>query len=271
MTLAVSRPAAHAGSARVAASVRRVIALALAEGVLLRRNPMALFMVAVMPVTLVALMRASVPPELVEAGGLGASVVTSLVGATLILVVYYNLVTAVVSRREELVLKRLRTGELGDAEVLTGVVAPAVAIAWAQVLLGAIAAATVFGLPRPAAPLLAVVAVLGGTVVFVLLALASAAVTRTVHLAELVTSPVLVASLALSGVMLPVEQLPVPLAQVAQLLPLTPVISLLRLGLSPAAGDPGVGGVLFPLLVLGAWIVGGLLLTRRHFGWEPRR
>ena len=37
------------------------------------------------------------------------------------------------------------------------------------------------------------------------------------------------------------------------------------------AGDPGVGGVLFPLLVLGAWIVGGLLLTRRHFGWEPRR
>jgi ABC-2 type transport system permease protein len=39
--------------------------------------------------------------------------------------------SGLVARREELALKRLRTGEATDAEILAGTVAPAVAIAWA--------------------------------------------------------------------------------------------------------------------------------------------
>jgi ABC-2 type transport system permease protein len=44
-------------------------------------------------------------------------------------VVFYNVVIALVARREELVLKRLRTGEVRDAEILAGTAAPAVALA----------------------------------------------------------------------------------------------------------------------------------------------
>ena len=278
MSTATYTPTAAARPSSAAAVIRRVAALARAELLLLRRNPMALLVSAVMPVAMVVVFRMSMPPEMATGGNVGGFIVTSLTGATLILVVYYNLVTALVARREELVLKRLRTGELTDGEILTGTVAPAVAIAWGQILLGVITAAAVFDLRAPVNALLILVALGGATLAFVLLALVSAARTRTVQLAELTTTPVLVASLALGGLMLPIEHLPVPLAQIAQLLPLTPVVTLLRLGLTGAAGDGQAASLAGsfsaaagPLLVLTAWIVVGLWLARRWFHWEPRR
>jgi ABC-2 type transport system permease protein len=87
-------------------------------------------------------------------------------------------VTTLVARRDQLVLKRLRTGETTDGEILAGTAAPAVAIAWTQIAVAGVAAAAVSGLARPANAVLAVVALAGGSVVFVLLAVVSAAVTR---------------------------------------------------------------------------------------------
>jgi ABC-2 type transport system permease protein len=276
MTTATYATASH--PSRAAAAIRRITALARAEALLLRRNPMALLVAALMPVAMVMLFRVSMPPEVTAGGSVGGFVVTSLTGATLILVVYYNLVTALVARREELVLKRLRTGELSDGEIIAGTVAPAIAIAWGQILLGLVAAVAVFGLRMPTNPFLVVAGVGGGTAAFVLLALVSAAATRTVHMAELTTTPVLVASMALSGLLLPVEQLPGPLGQVAQLLPLSPVVTLVRLGLTGGTGDGQVvgfagsfGPAVVPLLVLAAWVAVGLWLAQRCFRWEPRR
>ena len=260
------------------AAARRVSALSRAELVLLRKNPLALLVTAAMPVGLVVLLRLSVPPELAGLG-LGAFLVTSLTGATLILVVYYNLVTTLVGRREDLLLKRLRTGELSDGEIITGMLAPAVVIAWGQILLGAVAAVIVFGLGVPVNPFLVVAAMVGGTALFALLALATSGVTGSVRSAELTTTPVLIASLALSGLMLPVQFLPDPLAQIARVLPLTPVVELLRLGLTgttPGGGQtvdlPASFGAAVPsLIVMAAWIAAGLAMTRRWFRWEPRR
>ena len=221
--------------------------------------------------------RASVPDSAGSLGG-GAPVVTSLTAFTLLFVVYYNLVTALVARREELVLKRLRTGETSDAEILAGTAAPAVAIAWGQILIGALVAVTAFGMGLPTNPALVLAAIVLGTAVFVLLALASTALTRNVEMAQLTTTPVLVAPLALSGLLFPVDVLPEPLQRLGQVLPLTPVVDLLRLGFTgtttqeatvdlAASFGPAVG----PLLVLAGWVVAGLWATRRWFRWEPRR
>lgn len=259
-------------------AARRVLALSRAELVLLRKNPLALLVTAALPVGLVFLLRRSVPPEMAGVG-LGAFLVTSMTGATLILVVYYHLVTALVGRREDLLLKRLRTGELSDGEILAGMLGPVVLIAWGQVLLGTVAAVAVFGLTMPVYLVLVVVAIVGGTAVFALLALATSGVTRSVRAAELTTTPVLIVSLALSGLMLPVQFLPEPLGQIARVLPLTPVVELLRLGLTgttaggQAVGPPAVsfGVAVPPLVVLAAWGAAGLLMTRCWFRWEPRR
>jgi ABC-2 type transport system permease protein len=275
--VSVVAPAASTVRHPSAAAVRRVAAVARAELLLLRRNPMALVTVALMPAVMVLLFRASVPAE--PAGrGVGPSLLTSLIGATLLLVVYYNLVGALVARREELVLKRLRAGELGDGEILAGVVTPAVAIAWGQLAVGAVAAALAVGLPRPVNPVLVLLALTGGTATFALLAVASTALTRTVQLAELTTTPLLVASLTLSGLLFPLEQLPAPLQDLARILPLTPVVDLLRLGLAGTAPDGtalGAAATWRPGMVaagvLAAWMAVGYWLSRRYFRWEPRR
>jgi ABC-2 type transport system permease protein len=253
-------------------SARRVASLARGEALLLRRNPIALLNALALPAALVLFVSKSLPDS---AGGVG--VVTSLTAFTLLFVVYYNLVTALVARREELVLKRLRTGETSDAEILAGTAAPAVAIAWGQILIGVLAAVTVFGLGMPTNPGLVLAAVVLGTVVFVLLAAASTALTRSVEMAQLTTVPVLVLPWLLSGV-IPLDQLPEPLQRLAQVLPLTPVVDLLHLGLTgTTAGGASVGlaasfgPAVVPVLVLAAWVAAGVWATRRWFRWEPRR
>jgi ABC-2 type transport system permease protein len=258
-------------------SAPRIASLARGEALLLRRNPVALLVALATPVAMVLMTRAGVPDP-TRSAARGAAVVTSLTAFALLFVVYYNLVTALVARREELVLKRLRTGETSDAEILAGTAAPAVAIAWGQLLIGALVAVAAFGLGRPTNPALVLAAILLGTAVFVLLALASTALTQNVEMAQLTTTPVLVAPLALSGLLFPTDLLPESLQRLGQLLPLTPVVDLLRLGLTgtttqgasvdlAASLEPAVG----PLLVLAGWVVVGVWATRRWFRWEPRR
>jgi ABC-2 type transport system permease protein len=258
-------------------SARRIASLARAEALLLRRNPIALLNAAALPVVMVLFVRTSLPNG-AGSGGVGAQVVTTLTAFTLIVGVYYNLVTALVARREELVLKRLRTGETSDAEILAGTAMPAVALAWGQILIGVLAAATVLGVGMPANPGLVLVAVVLGTAVFVLLAAVSTALTRTVEMAQVTTMPVLLVPTILSGAIFPLEDLSDPLQHLANVLPLTPVVDLLRLGLTGTTRDGAsvdligsFGPAVVPVLILAAWVAAGMWATRRWFRWEPRR
>ena len=93
------------GSAR-----RRVLALAAAETRLLLRNRTAVVSSVLLPMALVA----AVAGITVSNGGTvdGPGLTASAIGVTLTFVTFYNLVTTFVARREELVLQRMRTGEL---------------------------------------------------------------------------------------------------------------------------------------------------------------
>jgi ABC-2 type transport system permease protein len=259
-------------------SGHRVAALFRAEGVLLRRNRVALLNALVLPAALAGWLKASGLDAGVSRGMGAAMLVTGLTAFALLLPVYYNLVTALVARREQLVLKRLRAGESTDAEILAGTAAPAVALAWIQVAVAAVAAVAVFGMNRPANALLVLAALILGTAVFVLLAAVTAAVTRTVEMAQLTTAPVLMLSFAFGGLLFPLSGLPGPLRSLGQALPLTRVLDLLRLGLTgtaPGGGHLGLaatfGAAAVPVLVLAAWIAAGGWAARRWFRWEPRR
>ena len=256
----------------------RVAALFRAEGVLLRRNRVALLNALVLPAALAGWLKASGLDAGVSRAIGAAMLVTWLTAFALLLPVYYNLVTALVARREQLVLKRLRAGESTDAEILAGTAAPAVAVAWVQVAVAAVAAVAVFGMNRPANALLVLAALILGTAVFVLLAAVTAAMTRTVEMAQLTTAPVLMVSFAFGGLLFPLAGLPVPLRSLGQALPLTRVLDLLRLGLTgtaPGGGHLGLaatfGAAAVPVLVLAAWIAAGGWAARRWFRWEPRR
>ena len=260
---------------RLRGSVRRVGALARAEALLLRRNPIALLNALGTPLVGVVLLNAF-PPQGDAAPLPSAGIAVTLTAFALLFTLYYNLVTTLVARREELVLKRLRSGESSDGEILLGAAAPAVAITWWQCIVGVVAAMVLVGMGVPVNPILVVAAVVLGTVVFVLLAAASTAMTRSVEMAQLSTLPVVVISMVLGG-LFPVGMLPGPVQWVAQVLPLTRVVDLLWLGLTGATRDgttsgewAATGGIPAALLVLAAWVIAGAVASRRFMRWEPR-
>ncbi len=254
----------------------RIMALARAEAVLLRRNRTALLTALLLPAPMVYGFKTL--PGAAGPGGAGAAFLTGLTAFALLFAVYYNLVTTLVARRDQLVLKRLRTGETTDGEILAGTAAPAVAIAWTQIAVAGVAVVALAGLARPANAVLALVALAGGSAVFVLLAAVSAAMTRSVEMAQLTTLPVLIVPFAFSGLVFRLAVLPEPLRWVADALPLTPVAELMRLALTGTAGDghhlgltANFAAAVVPVLVLAAWTLAGGWAARRWFRWEPRR
>jgi ABC-2 type transport system permease protein len=255
---------------------RRVRSLSSAEMRLLWRNKTAVFTALAMPVGMVLITVASGVQDATDVG-MGPFVVLALTAFTLLFVVYYNLVAAYVARREDLVLKRLRTGEATDREVLLGMAAPSVVVAIAQIVVGIVAAAAFLDFGRLVNPLLIVVGVGGGAVVFVLLAAASTAFTRNVEIAQITTLPVAVVSMMFSGLLLPLDVFPAAGEQVARLLPLTPVVELVNLGFTGTAGAAApmdlvatFGEAIVPVAVLVAWTLTGVYAVRRWFRWEPR-
>lgn len=234
----------------------RAVAVGQAELKLFWRNRTALFNSLVLPLLIV--------PLLMSVDADGVPLVIGLIGFVLVMAVYYNLVTTFVARREELVLKRLRVGELTDPEILLGASLPSVVVALGQMVLFAVIVGVMAGVALPSRPWFLVVGVVGGVLVFVLLAAVSSAFTRTVEMAQVTSLPVLMACMLGSGLFIPLSVMPEGVASVLRLLPLTPVLDLLRAGWQD-------GPVLQPMIVLAVWIGLGTYAVRRWFRWDPRR
>ena len=252
---------------------RRVGTLAAAETRLLARNRTAVVNSVLMPLLLVGFV-AVVGGD----GLLRVDLLVAAVGFTLVFLTYYNLVITYVARREDLVLQRLRTGELTDAEVLTGTAAPTLLVTAVQIGLVAAGVAVLGRWTAPVDPVLPVLAVLLGATVMVLLAAASTTFTRTPESAQITTLPVVMGATALSGLFFPLSVLPEGLATVARLMPLTPVVELVQLGLAGRTWDGEVvAGIelweaaLGPLGTLLAWTAIAGFVTARWFRWAPRR
>lgn len=255
----------------------RIASLGRAEMLLFWRNRTAAFTALVLPLSAIGVYSTmdGVAPDNVPAN---AFMLTGLLAFVVLFVVYYNLVTAYVARREDRVLKRLRTGEVRDVEILTGTAIPALVIAFAQTAVALAVGALVLDLPLPVNPIVLIVGLLAGVGLFVLLAAVSTAFTRTVELAQVSTTPIVIVCLLGSGAMVPLDTLPAPVAQIARFVPLEPVVELVRLGWVGSTGTAapvGFGGAFVaaavPLAILVGWIGLGLVGLRRWFRWEPRR
>ncbi|MFI1394678.1 ABC transporter permease [Streptomyces sp. NPDC020681] len=248
----------------------RLTALGRAELTLLVRNRTALAVALAMPAFMVVpLMSALDGMDLSDAGmSVGEAVMTGGFGIVLILVVHLNLVSAYVARREELVLKRLRTGEVPDHEILVGTALPAAGVALVQCVLLVVAGVAFLDLDAPRRPELLVLGVLLGMVLMAALAAATASLTRTVESAQLTTMPMFLISLPGSGLVVPLEVLPERMASVCELLPLTGVMTLVRAGWLGGAGAMDVLGAALTAL---AWTVISVFAVQRWFRWEPRR
>jgi ABC-2 type transport system permease protein len=254
----------------LAPAARRLRALARAELTLLGRNRGAVTTALLVPLALPFSLRHAIDQIDLKALGLTAGTVmlTAAIGFSFLFAVYTPLVSAFVARREELVLKRLRTGELGDAEILTGTALPAVGLGLAQSLLLAAACTALLDTGAPKAPYLTVLGLLLGLVLSAALAALTASFTRTAESAQVTALPLVLVSMMGSGMAIPTEVMPDRLASVCELLPLSPATRLVRAGWT---GDLSAYGALGTLATALAWTVVAVFAVGRWFRWEPRR
>ncbi len=275
---APTAPATTAPGARAASDrLRRVAALARAETTLLVRNRTALFNALLLPLVMVGFFTL--------VGGLGdadpvvaaTSVLTSLVSVCLLFVVYYNLTTTYVARREDRVLQRLLTGECTRPEILAAAALPALLVTLAQVVVGYAAVSLLVEPPGMANPVLLVVGVCGGALLFALAGAATSGFSRTVESTQLTTLPVVLVVLPFAGIFGAPGQSGA-LWEVARFTPLRPVVELVWLGVAGIDADGRTlpfaetfAAAALPVGVLAAWTVLAVLGTRRWMRWEPRR
>lgn len=257
----------------------RVIALAKLEMTMLIRNKTALFnALALGPLMVVLINSFQIPGMDTDRLSVVTNLVASLVVFAIVFAGYYNLCTTAVARREELMLKRLTTGELQRWEVLTAMAAPALFVILAQVLLGGVAIAVLIGMPTVVNPVLLVLGLVLGFAALAVLGYATAIITRTVEAAQITTLLPLAVLMFLSGATLPLQLMPDALRTVAELTPLAAANQLMTLGLSGTAADGStvdfvqsfVSG-LQPTIVLLAWTAIGGYLVQKKMPWEPRR
>ena len=188
--------------------------------------------------------------------------------------VYYNVLSQFVNRRDELVLKRLRTGETSDAELLASIALPGAALALGALLLS-VPVAVALGEPLPLNPVVIAVTGLVTVVLFAAFAFWTAAWTRNAEAAQLTSAPVIL--LAVFGQMS--VAFPESVQRWVDLTPGAAMTDLVRVGWF-GFGEPGTERTLDfaetwtaagqPLLVLVAWTALAVWLAARSMHWEPR-
>jgi ABC-2 type transport system permease protein len=174
-----------------------------------------------------------------------------------------NLGIATAYERGYGVLKRLGGSPLGRSGLVAAKLGVVVAIALAQVG-GLIAVATlVLGWrPGPDASVLAVaVTTVVGAAAFAGLGLTIASTLRP-EAALVVANVLFLLALGFGGAVVPMDDLPAPLADIVRVLPMG--------ALSEAfASALGSGGALAaPLAIVGAWAIASLLVAARTFRWD---
>ncbi|MBM7170450.1 ABC transporter permease [Streptomyces sp. G44] len=247
----------------------RMRALARAELTLLGRSKGTLFAAMFVPFVLPFSMRQAAEEMDLKGTGLslGTVVLPSALGFSLLFAVYSTLTGVYVARREELVFKRLRTGELRDAEILAGAALPSVSIGIVQCLVLSAGCAVLLDAGAPSAPHLVVLGIAAGLVMFAALAAVTGSFSRSTESAQVMSMPLIFVSMFGSGLFIPFEVMPDKVAAVCELLPLSPVIELIRGGW---AGHLSTGETLGALATAVAWTLLSVFAVRRWFRWEPR-
>ncbi|HIW95105.1 MAG TPA: ABC transporter permease [Candidatus Corynebacterium gallistercoris] len=259
--------------------------LAIAEWKQFRRNKVILSMVLITALGVPALMMGTLStdtPEDARASG-GIALELFLLLAAL-LVLYYSVLSMTTTRRDEGVLKRLRTGEATDVQILMAICAPSTIF----VLIAGIAMpglVLAMGSAIPVNPALYVVALVLSVVVAASLAFITSAFTKNAEAAQITSMPIVVLGMASqSGVR---GLMPDNAQQIIDNTPFALLMDLVNLGWS---GNPGAivlsgtdagftpmaagdvwqeGGIMVAKLL--AWCVVLVVAAKHYMQWETRR
>lgn len=257
-----------AGAPARTTSVGRMTALGRAELTLLGRNKGMLFTAMIVPLVLPFSVYSTAKDKLSGTGlSLGEMLLPAAIGFALLFAVYAAATNVFVVRREELVLKRLRTGELRDAEILAGAALPSLLIGIAQSVVVSVAFILLFDQGAPKAAHLMVLGVLLGVALAAACGAVTASLSRTAESSQVMSLPLVIVSMICSGMTVPLSVFPDRLASIFELLPFSPAITLVRGGLT---GELSAYETLGAVATGVAWLLIAVFAVQRWFRWEPR-
>lgn len=254
----------------------RTIALARAELTQFLRNPTLLFTSLLFPLGLPVAMFA-----LSSAGG-GKAFAASLaletsILTTVLMVVYYSVLSMTTTRRDEKVLKRLRTGEAKDSDILLAIAAPSSLLAVVLMVLAPIFL-IVLGAPAPVTVVPLLVAVLVGIAVSAALGFLTSAFTMNAEAAQITSLPVMILAIASQSTFraLMPEQVTriidrTPFALMGDLAHLAWSGTTVTGGFKPLDTGAALAAATAPMLMLALWAVALLMLVPRVMKWESNR
>lgn len=196
----------------------------------------------------------------------GPAMITTATGILLIFSLYSSVTALYVARREELVLKRLRTGEVSDRVILAGGASMYVVISVVQIVVVATALSLMFGIV-PGQPLTAIAGLVTGIALMTAMAAATAALCRTAESVMVASLPAIFVLPMISGVYIPLPVLPETLGDVLQFAPLSSTVDLVRSGWT---SELTAGGALAKGVLAIAWTALFAWIASRRFRWEPR-
>lgn len=249
-------------------TVRHTRALFRVEWKLFIRIKANLIWVFVVPVMLLVAMRFVQDQMDLDAVGLAAGpvMIATALGILLIFSLYSSVTGLYVARREELVLKRLRAGEVSDAVVLAGGASMYVVITVVQIVAVTLVLSAMFD-TWPRQPLTAVLGVVTGLAFMIALAAATAALCKTVESTLVATLPAIFVLPLTSGIYIPREVLPAGLGDALLFAPLSTSIDLVRSGWT---GELAAPQILASTVLAAAWTAFFAWIAMRRFRWEPR-
>jgi ABC-2 type transport system permease protein len=195
--------------------------------------------------------------------------VPGIIAYGVIAATFANLTVSVVQSRQSGIYKRRRATPL-----------PASAIITARALLGAVSALVMTGvllalgwgaygahLPTRSAPTF-VIGVLVGAIAFACLGFAVASLVTETDGAQPVVLAIVLPLCFISGVFIPILELPHWLIDVGKVFPVHALADLLLSAYNPHGSGLGFNWTDFGVLI--AWGFGGLLVAVRRFSWLPR-
>ena len=182
---------------------------------------------------------------------------------------YSNVAIGMSFSREQGLLKRTRGTPLPSWSFLFGRIAHSLLLAVMLVIIVTAAGAVFYDVDIPTNTLPALlVSLVVGAAAFCALGLATTAVIPNAEASPAIVNVSVLPLLFISDVFIPLHDAPSWITRVADLFPVRHLAQAMHSSFDPF--ETGAGFEPVHLLVMAAWMVGGLLVAMRFFSWEPR-
>jgi ABC-2 type transport system permease protein len=238
-----------------------------AQQLLFWRNRESAFFSFLFPIILLVLLGSVYGDDEIEGVKGSTYLLAGLIGYGVAAAAFASLAITLVVRREAGLLKRVRGTPLSPRVYLSTVIASTVIVIALQAGLQVLIGGTLLDTGWPASPASFVAVLLIGAAAFAALGLAITTVVRTADGSSAVVNAIYLPMAFISGAFFSPSELPRFLELLAEVLPLTYLLRLVRATfvegdvISSSPGD---------VAVVVIWGCAGLVIALRMFRWEPR-